>query len=137
MSYYTALINAWNTSSASAGALPAGVQGTSLFGLGTEAKIAAVNAWTVTGAIPTNFTVSGTQIANCINWAEFAALTAQQQSNILAMCQIPGQLKGGSANTAFLVDGMIIAAFPLQGPTIAALTALAQATGFHFGRRRG
>jgi hypothetical protein len=35
MAYYTALINVWTTSSASSGALPSGVAGTSLFGLTT------------------------------------------------------------------------------------------------------
>ena len=38
MTYYAKLIEAWNLSSASAGALPQGVTGASLFGLSTEAK---------------------------------------------------------------------------------------------------
>jgi hypothetical protein len=43
------------------------------------------------------------------------------------MCQVPGSLLGGSANTTHLVAGMIIAFFPVAGPTVAALTALAKA----------
>ena len=50
---YTALISAWGASSASPGALPSGVTGTSLYGLSTADKIAAVNGWTVTGSVPT------------------------------------------------------------------------------------
>jgi len=46
---YSALVSAWNASSASAGALPSGVAGASLFGLSTDAKIAALNAWTIAG----------------------------------------------------------------------------------------
>lgn len=128
MSYYTALISAWGTSSASPGALPSGVSGTSLNGLTTAQKIAAVNAWTVTGTIPTSFYVTGSQLANCINWTEFAALTAAQQTNLLWLCCAPGPLLGGSGNTAFLVDGMILAYFTNHsGPTVTALTALANA----------
>lgn len=125
--YYAPLIAAWNASSASSGALPSGVTGTSLFGLSTAAKIAAVNGWTVTGSVPTNFYVTGAQILNCVNWTEFAALTATQQTNLLALCNVQGNLLGGSANTAFLVDGMILAYFTNHsGPTVLALTALAQ-----------
>ena len=128
MATYTALIAAWNASSASVGALPSGVAGTSLFGLTTAQKIAAVNGWTVTGTIPTTFYVSGAQLLNCINWTEFAALSAAQQSTLLQLCAIPGDLLGGSAETSFLVDGMILAYFTNHsGPTVIALTALANA----------
>jgi hypothetical protein len=126
MAYYTALITAWGVSSAGAGALPSGVAGTSLFGLSTAAKTAAVNAWTVTGTIPTSTTFTGAQLANCINWTEFAALTAAQQTNLLQMCCIPGPLLGGSANASFLPIGMIVASFTnASGPTRLALLALA------------
>jgi hypothetical protein len=122
MAYYTALIAAWD----SATQPPAGVTGAGLTGLSTAAKLAAVNAWTFTGSSPTAFGITGVQIANCINWAEFNALTAQQQSNVLALCNQPGSYIGGSAETAHLVDGMIIAYFPSGGPTMTALTALAE-----------
>ena len=66
---------------------------------------------------------------NCINYAEFKALTAAQQANLLALCSNSGELLGGSANTAFLPVGMILEYFTNHsGPTIAALTALAQGT---------
>ena len=110
MAYYDALIAKWAT-------LTPGT---------TAQKLAQINALTVTGVVPTTLYVTGDKIANCINYAEFKALTATQQSNVLALCRINGQLLGGSSNTAFLVDGMIIDYFPLAGPTIAALTALAQ-----------
>lgn len=124
MAYYTALITAWNGATQP----PAGVTGTALTGLTTAQKLAAVNGWTVTGTVPTTFFATGDKILNCINWGEFNALTAQQQSNVLAMCNNLGQLLGGSGNTTHLVAGMIIAYFPAAGATITALTALAQAS---------
>ena len=51
MTDYSALISAWNLSSATPGALPHGVVGTSLHGLSTAAKIEAVNGWTVHGPL--------------------------------------------------------------------------------------
>jgi hypothetical protein len=111
MAYYTALINEWPS-----------LTGT------TAQKLATLNAMTVTGSVPTSFYVTGAQVLNCINWTEFAALTAQQQSNLLMLCANPGPLLGGSGNTSFLVDGMILAYFNHSGATVTALTALAQAT---------
>jgi hypothetical protein len=111
MAYYDALIAEWGT-----------LTGT------TVAKLAALNALTVSGTVPTNFTVTGAQLLNCINWTEFAALTVVQQQSLLQLCAVPGQLLGGSSNTAFLVDGMILAYFTNHsGPTVTALTALAHA----------
>jgi hypothetical protein len=125
MAYYTNFINGWN----SATQPPSGVTGTALTGLTTANKLAAINAWTVTGAVPTVLNVTGAQVLNCINWTEFNALTAAQQQNILLLCAVPGQLLGGSSNTAFMVDGMLLAYFTNHsGPTILALTALAQST---------
>lgn len=121
---YTALITAWNGATQP----PAGVTGTALTGAMTTAqKIAVVNAWTVSGSVPTSFFITGSQLANCLNYAEFKLLTDAQQKNLLGLCQIPGNLLGGSNNTAFLVDGMILDYFTNHsGPTIIALTALAQ-----------
>ena len=76
--------------------------------------------------VPTTLYVTGPQLANCISWTEFAALTAAQQQNVLLLCLNPGPLLGGSPNTSFLVDGMILAYFFHPGPTLSALTALAQ-----------
>jgi hypothetical protein len=112
MAYYTALITEWAT-----------LTGT------TAAKLAAINALTISGSVPTSITVTGNQLLNCINWAEFAALTPTQQANLLMLCAVPGPLLGGSNNTAFIVVGMILAYFTNHaGPTITALTALATAT---------
>ena len=107
MAYYDAFISAWNT-----GTLPANTTGTPLTGLTTAQKLAAINGWTHTGSVPTTLYSNGVDLANCINYSEFKALTAAQQSNILALCQIPGLLFGGSANTAFLTDGMVLDYFP-------------------------
>lgn len=108
MAYYTALINQW----------PSLTPGT------TAAKLLQINSMVVTGSIPTSFFVSGNQVMNCIDWTEFAALTAQQQNNILNVCGINGDILGGQ--NSFL-GKMFVAAFTnLSGPTIVALTALAK-----------
>lgn len=125
MAYYSNLVAVWNSVTQP----PSGVTGTALTGLTTAQKLAAINGWTVTGSVPTNFYVTGSQIANCFDKTEFLALTQQQQTELLEMCDIQGPLLGGSANTSKLVDGLILSYFTnLAGPTIAALTALAQAT---------
>ena len=124
MAYYDTLKTAWN----SATQPPTGVTGTALTGLTTANKLIAVNNWTVTGSVPTTLYCTGPQLANCIDKTEFLALTAAQQQNLLLLCLSPGPLLGGSANTSHLTDGMILAYFTnLSGPTILALTALAQA----------
>jgi hypothetical protein len=126
MAYYTALVTAWNGATQP----PTGVTGTGLTGsMTTPQKLAAVNGWTVTGVVPTTLYATGVQIANCINWTEFAALTAAQQQNLLLLCLQPGPLLGGNANTGNVLDGMLLAYFTNHaGPTISALTALAQGT---------
>jgi len=125
MGYYDALIAAWNSSIQP----PAGVTGTGLSSAQTTTqKLANINNWTVTGAIPTTLSVLGSQIANCVAWSEFSGLPAQKQSNLLNLFQIPGPLTGGSGNIGLLTVGMILDAFPSSGATIANLTALAKAT---------
>ena len=111
MAYYDALISKWAT-------LTPGT---------TAQKLAQINSLTVAGSIPTTIYVTGAQVANCINWTEFAALTSQQQSNLLALCANEGPLLGGSANTSRLLVGMLLAYFNVAGATIANLTAMAQA----------
>ena len=121
MAYYTALISAWNT-----GTVPTGVVGAALTGQSTAQKLININGWTVTATIPAAYTITGSQIASCINWAEFNALTAARQTAVLALCAIPSLSVGSSAGEiALLADGMIIAYFPAAGPTITALSALA------------
>lgn len=112
MAYYDALVSKWAT-------LTPGT---------TAQKLAQINTSTLTGSVPTSFYVTGSQILNCINWTEFAALTDAQQKNLLLLCAVPGSLLGGSGNTTFIVDGMILAYFNVAGATVAALTALAKGT---------
>lgn len=112
MTDYTALVSKWAT-------LTPGT---------TAVKLAQLNTITITGQIPTSFFITGDQILNCINYAEFKVLAAVDQGNILAICRTPGQLLGGSGNTSFIVDGIIIDKFPIAGPTVAALTALSKGT---------
>lgn len=122
MAYYTALINAWN----SAIQPPTGVNGTGLnAGMTTAQKLAAVNGWTITGTTPTLAFATGNQIFNCIVWSEFEAITASQQTLLLQVCTLPGNLLGGSASP-FIAPffGTIAAKMP---NTISALVALSQA----------
>lgn len=108
MAYYTALANEWAT-----------LTGT------TAQKLAAINALTVTGVVPSTFYVTGAQILNCTNYGEFKLLTAAQQSSWLQLCATQGSIQGGASSFA---GGMAVAFFTnLSGPTITAMTALAQA----------
>lgn len=123
--YYAPLVAAWNSGTQP----PTGVTGAALLGGDTTAqKIAKVNAWTVTGSVPASMVFTGSQLANCINFAEFFALAAAAQTQVMQLCALPGPLLGGSANVAFLPVGVILKYFPVAGPTVAALTALAQGT---------
>lgn len=121
---YSALIAAWNSTTQP----PTGVLGTGLVSsMTTQQKIVAINGWSVTGAIPAAISLSGVQLLNCINYAEFAVLSTTAQLNLLALCAVPGALLGGSSNTALIVDGMFLAQFNHTGATITNLTNLAQA----------
>jgi hypothetical protein len=124
MPYYDALTSAWN----SATQPPAGVTGAGLVtGDTTQQKIDKINAWTVTGTVPTSFYTTSDQIANCINYPEFKALTANQQNDLLIALSIQGQILGGSGHTSLLINGMLLDFFPGSGSTITALKALAKA----------
>lgn len=122
MAYYTALQTAWNGATQP----PSGVTGTALTGLTTANKLIAVNGWTVTGSVPTTMFATTDQVLNCVVWSEFAALTASQQSNFLALCTNPGSLMGGSANLTHILPGMIIAYFGGGSGTVTNLSALAK-----------
>lgn len=108
MAYYDALITEWAT-----------LTGT------TAQKLAAINVLTVTGQVPTLTFVTGSQLFNCLVWGEFNALTAAQQTTLMQLCAIPGQLEGGSASP-FVAPffGSLGSKMPT---TIANLVALAQA----------
>ena len=122
MAYYDAFIAAWN-----AGGIPVNNAGTSIaVGMTTAQKLAALNGWVQTGTIPTVFQITGSQIFACLDWTEFVSLTVPQQTQLLAVCALPGSLTGGA--TSF-VGKMFVAFYAgkLAGPTITALTALAKA----------
>ena len=87
------LQSAWNSVTQP----PAGVTGTGLTdGMTTAQKLTAINGWTVTGTVPTSFYVTGSQILNCINYAELKALTDIQQQKALGALRNSGAIVGGS-----------------------------------------
>lgn len=123
--YYAALVAAWNNPTQP----PPGVTGAPLTAsMVTEDKILVVNAWKVSGAIPASFTTTGAEMLNCIDWGEFALLDPAEQANVLGMLAVQGQLLGGMDAAKLITGGMFVAYFPLDGPTIAALTRLAEKT---------
>jgi hypothetical protein len=78
MAYYDTLISAWNGGTQP----PAGVTGTALTAQMTTAqKLAAINGWTVTGASKPAV-LSPSQILNAIVFADLAALTQLQVSQL-------------------------------------------------------
>lgn len=75
---YSSLVTAWNNASLASGAtLPTGVTGSLLTGMTTMQKIAAVNAWLVTGPALTPDLPIKSVIA-CIQSADLLALTTAQ-----------------------------------------------------------
>ena len=121
MAYYDSLIAAWNGVTQP----PSGTTGSPLLPTDTTSqKLAKVNEWTVTGEIPDTIYITGNEVLNCINYAEFEVLSGIDQANILNMLAVQGPLLGGRANTALILVGMLIDKFPAGGQTIQALTAL-------------
>jgi hypothetical protein len=92
-------------------------------GFNTAQKLAAINALTVTGAVPTSFTITGLQLMGAIVLAEFTALTANQQTQVLSFCAMP-VLSVGTAST--FVQPALIALFGSATATRANLLALAK-----------
>lgn len=86
-------------------------------------KLAAINALTVTGAVPAMFTISGQQLLGAVVLAEFSALSAPQQTQVLALCAMP-VLPVGTAST--FVQPALVALFGSATATRANLLALAQ-----------
>jgi hypothetical protein len=125
MAYYDALVSAWNSTAQPPSTAITGVGLTST--MATTDKLTDLNAWTVTGSVPTSLQVSATQLANCVVYSEFKALTAQQQNNLMGLLHIPGNLSGGSTNVALLPDGMFLDYFSSTTTTFANLVALAKA----------
>lgn len=112
---YSALQTAWNSGTQP----PTGISGQALTGLTTANKLAAVLAWTTTGAaVP--MIVPTYKIYNLVDLTEFTALTAANQQlvrDILGMGTVDG-----SAGTS--VRARLVAIFP-SGITRTALNALA------------
>jgi hypothetical protein len=124
MAYYDALIAAWNSSTQP----PTGVTGTGLTpAMPTNDKINAVNGWTMSGAVPATYYTTGADLHNCIDYAEFKALTAAQQSSINNALQVPGSLLSGTANTTHMIPGLFLELFPGGSKTRTAMIALAKA----------
>ena len=80
---------------------------------------------TVTGNIPTLISVPASAIFNCLVYSEFEALTAAQQTLLMQVLAISGNLQGGSASQ--FIAPMFGALASKMPNTITALTALAQA----------
>lgn len=114
MAYYDALIAKWNSIPSS----PA---------LTTQQKLDFVNGLTVTGQVPASFFLTGADLFNCLDWVEFSGLSQAQQTTLLQICAIPGNLKGGT-NSFFA--GLVPSFFAslLGGVTVTAMTALAKGT---------
>lgn len=113
---YSVLIAAWN----SAQQPPAGVTGQALTGLTTANKLAAVLAWTTTGAaVP--MIVPTYKIYNVIDTTEFSALSAANQQlvrDILGMGTV-------DASSGTSIRTRMLALFAAGSTTRTALTALA------------
>jgi hypothetical protein len=116
---YAPLVAAWNLSSASPGALPGGVTGTSLFGLSTAAKLAAVNGWTVVGS-PQKAYFTPSQILNACVATDIGSLTQTQLMQLTLALQ--GLTVDGSQGTT--VRAMVQLVFAGKTTTLAQLGAL-------------
>jgi hypothetical protein len=115
MAYYTALINAWNSVTQP----PAGVTGTGLTGLSTANKLIAINVWTVVGT-PVKAILSPSQILNAIVFADLAALTQLQVSQLTLL--LAGTAIDASPGTSIRLG--IQALFAGKTATLANLGAL-------------
>ena len=109
MAYYDALIAKWP----------------SVTGADTATKLANLNAMTVTGSVPTVFSVSGAQIYNCLVPSEWLALTAAQQQNVRDIFGLGDNIPAGTGTT---VQTVLLSIFAAGSGTRANLVALAQAT---------
>jgi hypothetical protein len=124
MAYYDPLIAAWNNPTQP----PPGVTGAGLVGGdSTQTKLNKVNAWTVTGAIPTSFLANNAEMLNAIVWTEFKALTQAQQNTVFNALQVMGPLLSGTDNQARLLPGMLLEFFVGGSATRTNLIALAKA----------
>lgn len=116
---YAALVTAWNLSSASSGALPSGVTGTSLFGLSTANKITAINGWTVSKPIPAMLNVD--DVINAIVPADLISLTATQIALMQLLFQGAGTI---NASPGTAVRNVFVQLFASKTTTLNNLTAL-------------
>lgn len=104
----------------------------------TAAKLAQVNAMVVTGTVPGQFTVTGAQLFDAINFAEFTALAPADQTLIMQACQL-ASTQALAAGAGSMLRALFLAKFAPAGPTITALAAMAkglsqpwwQANGYH------
>ena len=116
---YAALVAEWTTLTGSATVTTLAAAQT------IPANLATLAAITVTGSIPTLIEVPASAIFNCLVYSEFEAITAAQQTLLMQVLAIQGNLMGGSASPFIApMFGALAAKMP---NTITALTALAQA----------
>lgn len=112
---YTALIAAWNSGTQP----PVGITGQALTGLTTANKLAAVLAWTTTGAaIP--MIIPSYMIYNLLDATEFTTLSAANQTLIRDLISM-GTVDGSAGKPA---RARLVAIYP-SGTTRTALNALA------------
>lgn len=109
MAYYDALTAKWP----------------SVTGASTAAKLLNINGQTVTGAVPTAFTVTGPDIYNSLALAEWNLLTVVQQANVRDIIGLNGPLQAGAGT---MVQAMLLSIFAAGTATRANLVALARAT---------
>ena len=115
MAYYTNLIAAWNNATQP----PPGVTGTALTALSTANKIAAINAWTITGT-PQKAVLSPSAVINAIVASDLASLTTAQVSLLTLLLQ--GSSIDASVGTTIRAAAQAI--FAGKTATLTALGAL-------------
>lgn len=89
----------------------------------TAQKLTTLNAMTVTGSIPSDITVTGPQIYNCIVSSEFSALSAANQQAVRDIYELSGNIEAGTGTT---VRTVLLALFGGGTTTRANFVALAK-----------
>lgn len=108
MAYYDALKTIWPT----------------LTGDNTQ-KLAQLNAMTVSGSVPTAFSVRGSQIYNCLDKTEYSALSAANQQAVRDIFNLGGDIPAGAGTT---VQAVLMAIFGAGTTTRTNFLSLAKAS---------
>lgn len=109
MAYYDAFVAQWVTLTPGA----------------TTAKLAQINAQTVTGSVPATFSITGAQLFTLMVWSEFAALAADKQATIWNAMNLASAapLTGGAGTT---LGNLYLSAFAVNSQTITNFAAFAK-----------